>query len=265
MYASNSGWHHSDFGGTGVLARALCDEGMKTESDRTENPESEQPDTYSVSNPESAHVPGISEDAALALLKSSDVTAEALAQLAKNPISSTSRKVMVELAAHPRTPRHVSIPLLRRIFTFDLMQMALAPSVAPDIKRAAEEQILARLESVPSGQKITLARRASGRVAAGLLQDSNRRVILTALDNVKLTEALVVQALMKPNAPETLFILVSEHNKWSQRREVQIALLRSEKTPLERVFEFARNFSSDFLREIVPEPRIVFLPTPEPD
>lgn len=236
---------------------------MNIESQAPENPESEEQNTQSPPISESPPVPGISEDAAMALLKRPDVTAEALALLAKNPISSTSRKVMVGLAGHPRTPRHVSSPLLRRLFTFDLMQMALAPAVAPDIKRAGEEQILTRLESLPTGQKITLARRASGRVAAGLLQDSDRRVISAALDNSKLTEPLVVQALMKPNAPETLFVLVSEHSKWSQRREIQIALLRSENTPLERAQEFAQNFSAEFLREIVPEARIALLPTPE--
>jgi hypothetical protein len=234
---------------------------MKTESDRTENPEPEQQDPQPP--PISEGASGLIEDAALALLKSPDVTAEALAQLAKNPISSTSRKTMYGLATHPRTPRHVSIPLLRRMFTFDLMQLALAPAVAPDIKRVAEEQILTRLESLPTGQKITLARRASGRVAAGLLQDSDRRVISAALGNAKLTEPLVVQALMKPSAPETLFVLVSEHSKWSQRREVQIALLRSENTPLERAFDFARNFSPEFLLEIVPDARIALLPAPE--
>jgi hypothetical protein len=235
--------------------------GMKTESDRTENPEPEDQDSQPARISEIAS--GLSEDAALAFLKSPHVTAEALALLAKNAISSTSRKVMHGLATHPRTPRHVSIPLLRRLFTFDLMQMALAPAVAPDIKRAAEEQILTRLESLPTGQKITLARRASGRVAAGLLRDSDRRVISAALDNAKLTEPLVVQALMKPNALETLFVLISHHTKWSQRREIQIALLRSEKTPLDRAREFAKNFSEDFLREIVPEPRIALLPAPE--
>jgi len=236
---------------------------MNTESQTPKNPEPEQQNPQSAPISESAHLPGISEDVALALLKSPDTTAEALALLAKNAISSTSRKVMYGLATHPRTPRHVSIPLLRRLFTFDLMQLALVPAVAPDIKRAAEEQILTRLESLPTGQKITLARRASGRVAAGLLQASDRRVILAALNNAKLTEPLVVQALMKPNAPETLFVLASQHPKWSQRREIQIALLRSEKTPLDRAREFAKNFSEDFLREIVPDARIALLPTPE--
>ena len=65
----------------------------------------------------------------------------------------------------------------------------------------------------------------------------------------------MVIALMKHNAPGSLFTLVGEHSKWALRREVQVALLRSEKTPLDRATELARTFSADFLRDIVPESR----------
>ena len=197
-----------------------------------------------------------SEDQALALLKRSDVTASDLALLAKNPSVAKSRKVLLALATHHRTPRHVTVPMLRRLFTFDLMQLALTPSVAADVKRAAEEQILNRMESLSLGERISLARRASGRVAAGLLLDAEPRVISTALDNSRLVEASVVTSLMKHNAPESLFALMSEHPKWSLRKEVQIGLLRSDKTPLPRAIELARNFTADFLCEIVPESRL---------
>src|SRR5216683_3723440 len=197
----------------------------------------------------------LNEDQTLALLKRSDVNASSLAQLGRNPSVTNSHKVLLALATHPRTPRHITIPMLRRLFTFDLMQVALAPTVAADVKRAAEEQILNRLESLSSGERISLARRASGRVAAALLLDKESRVISTALDNSRLVEASVVTVLMKHDAPESLFVLVSGHPKWSLRGEVQVALLRNDKTPLERAVEFAGNFSADFLREIVPESR----------
>jgi hypothetical protein len=227
---------------------------MDTESNSTDHHQEEQRDSQAATSRETVSV-GLSEDAALAIVKSADVTGEALAQLAKNPVVSKSRKVLVALASHPRTPRHVSIPMLRGMFTFDLMNFALAPAVAPDVKRAAEEQLIMRLQSLPVGQKITLARRASGRVAAALLQTSDQRIISPALDNKQLTEALIVQALMKPHAPERLYALVGEHLNWQNRREIQIALLRSEKTPVERAQEFAKSFSPEFLQEIVPAER----------
>jgi len=221
------------------------------ESNSTDSEQPEQPE----SSVRRATADELSEDQALALLKRSDVTAEALALLGRNPNALKSRKVALALAIHHRTPRHIAIPTLRRLFIFDLMQVALTPAVAGDIKRAAEEQILHRLESLTVGERISLARRASGRVAAGLLLDADIRVISTALDNSHLVEASVVTALMKNDTLQTLFQQVSEHSKWSQRREVQIALLRSEGIPLESAIALARNFRSEFLREILPQSR----------
>lgn len=169
---------------------------------------------------------------------------------------------MLAVVQYARTPRHVSIPLLRRMFTFDLMQVTLTSVVAADIKRSAEDQMIVRLESMPAGQKITLARRTSGRVAAELLRDSDPRVISPALENPQLTEALAIKALMKPASPELLFRLVSQHAKWSLRREVQIALLRSEKTPIEKARIFAKHFPEGFLRNIVPESRKALISMP---
>jgi hypothetical protein len=199
------------------------------------------------------------EDQALAFLQRKDLSAEMLTSLARNPEAMKSRKVLLAVIAHPRTPHHISVPLLRRVFTFDLMQVALTPVVAADIKRAAEEQILLRIETLSTGEKITLAKRASGRVAAALLSDPDLRVAVPALDNAQLTEAQVVEALMKPRAPALLFELASAHRNWRLRREVQVALLRSEHTPLEHAREFAANCSEELLRDIVPDSRCEIL------
>ena len=193
------------------------------------------------------------EAQALVFLHRPNLSAQMLASLARNPDALKSRKVLLALVAHPNTPRNTAIPLLRRVFTFDLLQVALTPTVAADIKRAAEKQLLQRMEKLSSGEKTTLGKRGPGRVAAALLVDPDRRVVAPALDNSHLTEALVVQALMKPRAPEVLFELVSEHREWSQGREVQIALLRSEKTPLDRARELAKRFSDEVLAEILPD------------
>lgn len=135
------------------------------------------------------------------------------------------------------------------------MQVTLTPAVPADIKRVAEDQIMNRLESLSTGERMSLARRASGRVAAALLHDADSRVLTAALDNSRLVENSVVKALMKHGAPEFLFVSVSEHQKWSHRREIHIALLQSEKTPWERAKKLAESFSREFLCEILPEAR----------
>jgi hypothetical protein len=120
----------------------------------------------------SAADPLLTEDLALALLKRADLPPEVLEQLARNANALKSRKVKIALVSHPHTPRHVSVPLARQFYTFDLMKVALSPVVPADVKVAVDDVLISRLKAVTVGERLTLARRASGRVAAALLLDS---------------------------------------------------------------------------------------------
>jgi len=195
--------------------------------------------------------PALAEDLALALLNHRDLPAESVVQLAKNTTISKFRKVRFAIATHPRAPRHLSLRLIREFYTFDLMRFALLPPVAADLKRAAEELLVSRLASVTLGERITLARRASGNVAAALLADKEKRVWQTALENSRLTEAAVAAAIVRSKATPAFVEAVCRHPKWSLRQEIRLALLRNEKTPPARALEFARTLAPAQLRDIL--------------
>jgi hypothetical protein len=198
-----------------------------------------------------ASATGLNEDTALALLKHTDLPADALERLSKNSAAMKSRKVKLALAEHPRTPRHVSMPMVRHLFTFDLMQLALKPVVPGDVKTAADQALINRLETITAGERLSLAHRGSGRIAAELLVDPAARVIQAALENSRLTEAYVIKAVMRADAPPALVQAVCQHAKWCLRREVRMALLRSQHTPRARAIEFAASFPLPVLRDLL--------------
>lgn len=198
----------------------------------------------------------LNEDLVLALLKRRDLPVETLEQLSRNPAAMKSRKVCVALAAHPRTPRHFAVRLLRQLYTFDLMWLALHPAVAADLKRLANDQLVARLASVTLGERLTLARRGSQTVAAALLLDKESRISHTALENSRLTESAVIKALLRPDARAAFVEAVCRHPKWSVRREIRMTLLRSPHTPLASALEFARALPPPLLRDILHASRL---------
>jgi hypothetical protein len=200
--------------------------------------------------------PALTEDLALALLKRTDLSADAVERLAKNGTVIKARKVKIALACHPHTPRHVSLPMIRGLYTFDLMNVALAPVTPADVKRVADEALIVRVPTISSGERLTLARRASAGVAAALLTDKESRVMKTALENPRLTEAAIVKAVNTRSAPEALVQAVCHHPKWSLRHEVQIALLRNEKTPLAQALRYAQRLSAAQLREVLRRSRL---------
>ncbi len=193
----------------------------------------------------------LTEDQALALLKQPEISPGVLEDLSKNPAAMKSRKVKLALVQHPRAPRHVSIPMVRHLFTFDLMQVTLTPVVPADVKLAADEVLINRLETISSGERLTLAHRGSGKLAAELLCDPESRVIQAALENGRLTEAGVIKAVTRHDAPAALVLAVCHHARWSLRREIRLALLRNQNTPLARALEFARFFPPAMIREIL--------------
>ena len=193
----------------------------------------------------------LNEDEALALLERRDLSTEEIEQLSQNSGAMTSRRVRVALAAHPHAPRHLALRLLRQFYTFDLMQFALQPTPPPDLKRIADEQLVARLASITLGERLTLARRGSETVAAALLLDKESRVSHTALENARLTESAVIKSLMRPTAPAAFVEDVCHHAKWSVRREIRMTLLRNPHTPLAKALEIARTLPPPLLRDIL--------------
>jgi hypothetical protein len=233
-----------------------------SEKDNTEPPSSGAISTappvesqiHSVSRDEllrAAADPELTEDLALALLKRSDLPTEILEQLSKNSTVLKLRKVKVALVCHPHTPRHVSVPLVRRFYTFDLLKVALSPSVPADVKVAVDEMLIARLKTITLGERLSLARRASSRVAGALLLDSESRVMQTALENPRLTEAFVIRAVLRPQARAAFIQAVSHHPKWAYRREIRSALLRTEYLSLARALEFSRGLPLPLLQELL--------------
>jgi hypothetical protein len=200
--------------------------------------------------------PALTEDLALSLLERADLPVEALEQLAKNGNVLKMRQAKLALASHPHTPRHISVPLIRQFYTFDLMKIALTPSVPADVKVAADDVLMARLKSVTLGERLALARQGSGRIAGAMLLDGDAQVMRIALDNPRLTEAFVIQAVLRPEANARLLQAVAYHGKWSYRTEVRIALLRTENLSLARALEFSKGLPLPQLREVLHSSRL---------
>jgi hypothetical protein len=227
------------------------DESMIEQNDVEISPSHSQEPVSGSVDEITASAPSLTEDLALLLLKRNDLPAEILERVSKNGAIAKSRKVRLALVKHPRTPRHVSIPMLRHLYTFDLMQVALAAVVPAVVKMAAEETLIHRLETISIGEKLSLARRASGRISGELLLDPEPSVVSTALENSRLTEATVIKVLMRQDAPAKFVEMVCHHPKWSVRREVRVALLRNEKTSLARALEFAGSLPASLIPEIL--------------
>jgi hypothetical protein len=200
--------------------------------------------------------PRLGEQHLTVLLARKDLPREIVIRIAENKEWMRSYPLKTAVLKHPRTPRRLALPLLKFIYPFDLLEIAAAPGVAADLKRGVEDALLAQREGLALGQRLTLARRGTHRICCGLLADSDGRVLRAALDNPSLTEPAVAAALVVDKASSELTLLVAEHQRWSARRGIKLALLRSKHLSLARFAAILPELSVSDLTDLAEDPRM---------
>lgn len=194
--------------------------------------------------------PALTEDLALAVLGRRDLSASLLQELANNKAVLKYHKVLGALISHPHTPRFVSLPMIRSLHSFEMLNLSLQTAVPADVKIAIEQALLDRVDKLSLGERITLAKRGSTRIAGFLLRDAESNVVELALQNPYLTEACIVRTLMSEESASVDFVRrIAAHPKWSLRTDVRCALLRNPNTPLGVALELAQTLPADIARD----------------
>jgi hypothetical protein len=194
--------------------------------------------------------PALDETRLGLLLARKDIPREILEELGARKALTKSYAVKKALLFHPKVPRSVALPGLKDLYLMDLAQLALSPAGSAEVRRYAEEQVVARLPQLPLGQKITLARRGPARVAGALVADGHVQVLPIALDNPYLTEAQVLKALARDKVSTTVVQALARHAKWSQCYNVRLALVRHPASPISVVLGYLPELTVNDLREL---------------
>jgi hypothetical protein len=202
--------------------------------------------------------PSLEEVHLCILLERKNLPGEILEEVARRKPLLKSYRVKRGLAFHPRTPRLVTLRLLRDLYLMDVVQLTLLPGIPTELKRSAEDQLIARLPQLPLGQKITLARRGPARLAGALLAEGHAQIVSIVLDNAYLTEAQVLRVLSREKVTLGVVRAISQHRKWSISYNVRLALVRHPSSPLATVLAYLPELTVSDLRElaspgIVPE------------
>jgi hypothetical protein len=194
--------------------------------------------------------PNLEEPHVSQLLERLDLSTQVLTAVATEGKWTASEGIRFRLARHPRTPRRFSLALLRQLYLFDLVRLSLLPSAPADIRRVADEVIITRVPHLPVGEKLTLARRGSARVAGALLAEGHPQAVKLALANAFLTEGQVLKVLAKPGVAERVVGAIAHHPKWSCQYNVRAALARNAHTPAGVVRAILPNLTLRDLKDI---------------
>ncbi|HWG59166.1 MAG TPA: hypothetical protein VN661_08980 [Candidatus Acidoferrales bacterium] len=194
--------------------------------------------------------PRLDESHVVKMLERLDLPAGVIEAIARKGAWGASEAVRVRLASHPRTPKRIAIGAVRQLYLLDMVRVSLLPAAPGDIRRLAEELIVARTPHLPLGEKLTLARRGSARVAGALVAEGHPQVLRLALDNPRLTESQILRVLAKAEAPARAVAAIAQHWRWSCEYNVRLALVRNRHTPATALAGFLPSLTLRDLKEL---------------
>jgi hypothetical protein len=131
--------------------------------------------------------------------------------------------------------------------------MAALPAA---VRMRAENQLLEQVPDLRLGDKITLARRAVGRVGLLLLADADARVVVPCLDSPRLREADLLVAIRAETPSRTLLEAVAASRRWTERYAVRLELVRQPRTPLGVALAQVSSLVPGDLRELAGNTRV---------
>lgn len=203
-----------------------------------------------------AHASEIGAREAEQALRNPFAGAEVIAALAEDRRLARAYGFRRAVACHPRTPEPVALRWVAGLYWRDLVALGLETRVRPMVRRAADRQLVARLEGFALGEKVAVARRAAAGVLSHLRHDPSPRVIAALLENPRLTEGLLMPLVHRDDARPEVLRVIAESPRWSSRYPLRAALAKNPRTPVATALQLLPALKKVDLRAVAASPRV---------
>ncbi|OHE55551.1 MAG: hypothetical protein A2Z47_08610 [Thermodesulfovibrio sp. RBG_19FT_COMBO_42_12] len=141
-----------------------------------------------------------------------------------------SRQDILELLFHyPDTPEQI------KTYISGILQLPAKPAVKivteKKPREARPQNLLQKIQSLSVGERLQLALKGGREIRSILVKDSNKQVMLSVLENQKITDSEVEMIARSRSVPEDALRLISKNREWLKNYAITFALVTNPKTP----------------------------------
>ncbi len=172
----------------------------------------------------------LSEAEALAVLSNPHCTTAICQMIASNQALTAHYSIRLALVGQKATPQAEALRFLHFLFWPDLLRLSLDVRIPAPVRGAMDRQLLARVEKLALGERVTAARRCSHELALWFLFDQ-LRVFTALLVNPRLREDDLLMLINSTRVTTEKLTALGTDRKWSCRYAIRKALVLNARTP----------------------------------
>ncbi|MBI5025692.1 MAG: hypothetical protein HZC12_02985 [Nitrospirae bacterium] len=135
-------------------------------------------------------------------------------------------EILQYLLRHPRTPDPT------REFVAQTLQVPAVQVIEEELTEEQKAQtLLLRVQRMRVGERIQLALKGGRDIRSILIRDPNKEVMLTVLENPKITEGEIELIAKSRNSSEEVLRTIAKKREWLKSYYIILALVTNPKTP----------------------------------
>ncbi len=139
-------------------------------------------------------------------------------------------EVLRILFEHPSTPENIKAEI-RDILNLPLVIPSASPPHKEIPQEVKKESLLVKIQRLPVPQRRLLAMRGGREIRSILIKDTNKDVVLSVLENPKITESEIEMIARMRSIPDEVIRIIANNREWLKNYNIILALVLNPKTP----------------------------------
>jgi hypothetical protein len=145
-------------------------------------------------------------------------------------------RVLLHLVQHPKFPQSLSIGILSKLFSADLVRVVKNVRTNPFVRKKAELEFVQRYKRLALGEKISLLKIASNSLLLNFNEENQPQLIETMLNNPHCSEEVVLRFINRRGERFSVYAAL-DNSQWHMNPAVAMAVAHDPEAPIKNILK----------------------------
>lgn len=145
-------------------------------------------------------------------------------------------RVLLNLVQHPKFPQSVSLGIICKLFSADLVRVIKNVRTNPFVRKKAELEFMQRYKRLALGEKISLLKIASNSLLLGFNDENQPQLIEAILNNPNCSEEVVLRFINRRSDRHNVYVAL-DNSQWHMNPAVAMAVAHDEEAPIRYILK----------------------------
>jgi hypothetical protein len=145
-------------------------------------------------------------------------------------------RVLLHLVQHPKFPQGISLGIISKLFSADLVRVIKNVRTNPFVRKKAELEFMQRYKRLALGEKVSLLRAASHSLLLGFSDENQPQLIETILNNPQCSEEVVLRFINRQMDRCNVYVAL-DNSQWHVNPAVAMAVAHDPEAPIKSILK----------------------------